>query len=95
MSLIEVKFEHGQNREVARDRLNQAVGEIESRFGSMVHRVEWSSDRESVRLEGPGVRIDLRVDERDVHVSGDIPILAGLLGSSRLKQIVESSFKKP
>ncbi|WP_435011691.1 polyhydroxyalkanoic acid system family protein [Tundrisphaera lichenicola] len=95
MSLIEVKIEHGQTFEVAQERLSRAVGEIEAKFGSMIRRVEWSTNRESVRLEGPGVRIELRIDDHLVHVSGDIPLLAGLFGSSRLKQILESSFKKP
>jgi hypothetical protein len=46
-----------------------------------------------VVLNGPGVRLDLLVDAVDVHVSGDIPLLASLLGTDKLKQIVESSFK--
>jgi hypothetical protein len=94
MSLIQIKVEHGRTFEEARDRLALAVQEIQSRFGLMVRKVEWSPGRDSVILEGPGVRLDLKVDAVAVHVTGDIPMLAGLLGSSRLKQIVESTFKK-
>jgi Putative polyhydroxyalkanoic acid system protein (PHA_gran_rgn) len=94
MSLIQVKVEHGRTFDEARDRLDLAVREVQAKFGVMVRRAEWSPGRDSVILEGPGVRLDLRVDHVAVHVTGDLPILGGLLGSSRLKQIVESTFKK-
>jgi hypothetical protein len=94
MSLIQLKVEHGRTFEEARDRLALAVQEIQTRFGLMVRKVEWSPGRDSVTLEGPGVRIDLKVDALAVHVTGDIPMLAGILGSPRLKQIVESAFRK-
>jgi hypothetical protein len=50
-----------------------------------------------VRLEGAGARIDLWVDAREVHVTGDLPVLGALLGgplASGLKQIVQQTFGK-
>lgn len=93
MALVQVKVEHGRSEVEARDRLAKAVGEVQSRFGSMVRTCEWSPSRDSVTLTGPGVRLELRVDPTHVHVSGDIPLLASLLGTEKLKQIVASSFK--
>ncbi len=93
MALIQVKVKHGKPESEARARLGVAVGELQSRFGPMVRTCEWSPDRSSVLLTGPGVRLDLKVDSEDVHVSGELPILASLLGSEKLKQIVASTFK--
>ena len=93
MPMIQVKVPHGRTIDEARDRLARAVGELQGRFGPMIRTCEWSPGRESVVLTGPGVRLELRVDPIDVHVSGDIPILASLLGSDKLKQIVEATFK--
>jgi Putative polyhydroxyalkanoic acid system protein (PHA_gran_rgn) len=93
MALIQVKVKHGRSHSEARDRLARAVGELQGRFGPMIRTCEWSPSRDSVALTGPGVRLDLVVDAIDVHVSGDIPLLASLLGTDKLRQIVESSFK--
>ncbi len=95
MPLIQVKVQHGRTFEDAKDRLAQAVRDLQARFGVMVRKAEWSPGRDAVALEGPGVRLDLRVDAAEVHVTGDIPLLAGLMGSSSLNQIVESTFKNP
>lgn len=93
MALIQVKVKHGRSLIEARDRLAMAVGELQGRFGPMVRSCEWSPSKDSVVLTGPGVRLDLTVNATDVHVSGDLPMLASLLGTDRIKQIVESSFK--
>ena len=93
MALIQVKVKHGRTIDEARGRLARAVGEVQGRFGPMIRTCEWSPSRDSVVLTGPGVRLDLMVDAVDVHVSGDIPLLASLLGTDKLKQIVEATFK--
>lgn len=95
MSLIDVKLKHGRTYEDARDRLAKAVAQLQGQFGGMIRKAEWSPGRDAVVLEGPGARLDLKVDADEVHVTGDIPLLAGLFGSSNLKQLVESTFKKP
>ena len=92
MPLIQVKVKHGKTLGEARDRLAGAVSQVRSQFGALIKSTDWSEARDAVTLTGPGVRLELRVDASDVHVSGDIPLLASLVGSSRLKQIVESTF---
>ena len=70
---------------------------ISGQFGPLVRRVAWAPDRDRVKLEGAGFWVEMWVDARDVHATGDIPMLAGLLGSqlgSGLKRIVEQTFRK-
>jgi hypothetical protein len=97
MPLINVTIAHGQTLDEARRRLETAVREVCDRFKSGVRRVEWAADRHRVKLEGPGVWVEMWVDARDVHATGDIPILGALLGgpvASGLKQAIEQTFRR-
>jgi hypothetical protein len=93
--LMTFSVQHGHTFDEARKRLETAVHEVTSRFGTLVRRVEWSTDRSQVRLEGIGFWIEMQVDAQVVHVSADIPVLGRLLGGSittRLKEIVQRTF---
>jgi hypothetical protein len=95
MPLVSLSLAHGRTQEEARRRLETVVGEISGRFG--LGDIEWSADRNRVKLEGIGARIEMWVDPRDVHVTGDVPVLAGLLGgpfTSGLRQILDQAFRK-
>ena len=97
MPLINLSIKHGRALDEAQRQLETAVHEVHSRFQSLVRQVEWSTDRHQVRLDGVGFWVEMRVDAQDVHVSGDIPLLGGLLGSpvaNSLKQIVQQTFQK-
>ena len=95
MSLIDLKVKHGRTLEEAKVLLDQAVTDVKSRFGIMLPRVEWSSQKDQVVMGGPGVKLDLRVDGDNVHVQGDIPMLGGLLGpASKIKTMIEQAFQK-
>ncbi len=97
MSLINLAVKHGRTLDDARGRLEVAVTEAKSRFGPLIQRVEWSEDRNIVKMIGTGFVAEMRVDAEDVHVSMDVPILAGLLGSpvtAGLKGIVQKAFGK-
>jgi hypothetical protein len=92
-----LSVQHGQTFDEARKRLETAVHELTSRCGTLVRRVEWSTDRSQVRLEGIGFWIEMRVDAQAVHVSADLPVLGKLLGSSvapRLKEILQRTFQQ-
>ena len=96
MSLMTLSVQHGHTFDEARTRLETAVHEVTSRFGTLVQRVEWSTDRSQVRLEGIGFWIEMQVDAQAVHVSADIPVLGRLLGGSvttRLKEMLERPFQ--
>jgi hypothetical protein len=97
MPLFNLKVKHHRTKDDARGRLAHAVDEARSKFGPMVQRVDWADDRDSVRMSGVGFAIDMRVDDEHVHVSGDVPILGGLLGgplTSGLKAILARHFPK-
>jgi hypothetical protein len=92
-----LSVQHKHTFDEARRHLETAVHEITSRFGSLVRRVEWSTERSQVRLEGTGVWIEMRVDAQAVHVSADLPVLGKLLGGSvptRLKEILQRTFQQ-
>ena len=96
MALMTRSVQHGHTFEEARTRVETAVHEVTRRFGTLVQRVAWSTDRSHVRLEGIGVWIAMQVDAQAVHVSADIPVLGRLLGGSvttRLKEILERTFQ--
>jgi hypothetical protein len=97
MSVLTLTLKHGRSLPEARAQLEQAVRQIQGQFGSFVSRTEWSADRTHVTLTGTGFVVEMRVDVEEVHVTGDIPLLAGLLGgplAAGLKQIVQQSFPK-
>ena len=97
MSLISLKMKHGRTLEEARVGLEQAVRDVQARFGPLVRRVEWGGDRSRVRLEGAGFWVEMRVDAQEVVATGDIPALGGILGGplgTGIKQIVRRTFEK-
>ena len=97
MSLMTLSVRHGNTFEDARQRLATAVDAVTRRFGILVRRVEWSTDRRHVRLEGIGFWIVMEVDAQVVHVSADIPMLGRLLRSSvtaHLKAIDRRTFQR-
>ena len=98
MPLIDMTVQHGRTLDDARARLEMAVTEASAKFGPMVRRVEWSADRSTAKLVGLGFWAELKVDDKTIHATGDIPLLGGLLGNSTasgLKQIVQRAFPPP
>jgi hypothetical protein len=97
MPLVDLTVAHGRTMEEARRRLDSAVQEVAARFGTMIRHVEWNDDRSRVTLDGAGLRVQMWVDERDVHALADIPALGALLGgplAAAFKQIVQRTFQK-
>jgi putative polyhydroxyalkanoate system protein len=95
MPLVSLSLAHGRTQAEARQHLETVVREISNRLG--MRSIEWSADRNRVKLEGMGARIEMWVDPQDVHVTGDMPVLAGLLGgpfTSGLRQILDQAFRK-
>src|SRR4051794_9232758 len=97
MPLINLSVKHNRTLEEAHGRLETAVQEVSGQFGTLVRRVEWAADRSRVRMEGAGFWVEMWVDAQEVHATGDIPLLGGLLGgplATGLKQIVQQTFQK-
>lgn len=97
MSLINLSIKHGRTVDEARTSLEKAVADVQGLFGAMIRRADWSGDRNRVRLDGAGFWVEMSVDDQQVHATGDIPFLAGLLGGplgGGLKKILEERFQK-
>ncbi len=97
MSLINLSFKHGQSLDAARSDLEKAVLDVRAKLGPIIRGVEWSADRNSVLLSGPGFKADMRVDPQEIHVAMDVPVLGSLLGkpiAAGLKDILQRTFHK-
>ena len=97
MSLIKLSVKHNRSLEEARTQLKTAVHQVQGRFGSMLQRVEWSADGDTVKMYGTGFEVEMYVDAQEVHVTADLPFLGGLLGKpfvAGLKSIVQQTFHK-
>ena len=98
MPLFQLSVKHHRSAEDARGRLGVAIDEARARFGPVIQKVEWSDDKSTVTASGGGFVVTMRVDDQDVHVSADSPLLGALLGKpleSGLRQIVQKTFGKP
>jgi hypothetical protein len=97
MPLVTLAVKHNQTQEAARQHLERAIQDVQGRYGSLLQRVEWAPDRNSVKLYATGVQVDLRVDAQDVHVVADVPGLLGMIASPLLiglRGAVEKEFQK-
>ncbi len=97
MPLIRFSLEHGRDLQAAVSSLETVVAQLQSRFGGLVQRVIWSDAHDEVKIHGIGFFVEIQVDAKHVHLTGDLPSLGGLLGSplvSGLKQIVQKEFQK-
>ena len=97
MSQINLSFKHGRTLDDARSRLQSTVTQVQTRFSSLVQRVEWDPGHSAAKLFGRGFDIEMRVDEQSMHLSGNLTVLGGLLSgplAAGLKQIVARTFLK-
>ena len=97
MSLIDLRFQHGQTIDEARRRLRRAVDEVHRQFGPAIQSETWSPDRDRVKLEGLGFWVEMAVDAHTVHAKGDIVLLGQLLGGrmrAHFDRILEGIFDK-
>src|SRR5215213_6222210 len=97
MPLISLSMKHGRTLDDARARLESTLADFQSKFGMMITRTEWSTDRNQAKIFGRGFELDLRIDPTDLHVTGDIPLVSKLLGQpimKALKSSLERTFQK-
>lgn len=79
MAKVNMALDHGQTLVVAQANFERAIGAAQHRFGKYIHRVDWSSSRDSVQMVGRGFDVVLSYDERKVHVRGTVPIAFKLM----------------
>jgi hypothetical protein len=93
---LKLSIKHGKTKAEACAGLAQAVGQAEQQFRPLVHKVEWSAARDSVRMCGAGFEIDAVVDETEVRISGRIPFFGRLFAmplALGLKQLTERALE--
>jgi hypothetical protein len=97
MPAINLSLEHGRSLDEAKVVLRSATELTCARFGLLVRRTEWAPAGDAVVVTGIGFRVDMKVDAKQVHVTGDLPSLGGILNSpvvGGIKQIVTQAFRK-
>jgi hypothetical protein len=97
MSLMNLSLKHGRTLDEARAKLESTVTEMRSQFAAMIQKVEWSPDRNRVKIVGTGFEGELRVDAVEVHATVDVPMLGGFLANSlkaNLEQILQHNFPR-
>jgi hypothetical protein len=97
MSTVSFSFEHRQPLAEARERLKRSVAALDQQAGFLVHRIAWLDDGSRAVLSGTGFEVRVWVDERAVHVEGDVPPWLKMLAHSplaRLRNVLETNFQK-
>lgn len=74
MAKVDLAVNHGQTLATAQENFERAIGAAQERFGKYIHRVDWSTGRDSVQMVGPGFDVVLSYDEQKVHVRGTVPL---------------------
>jgi hypothetical protein len=97
MSLINLSMQHGNSFEEARSQLARSVAEMQRRFGPFLSRTAWSDNDSRVLMVGTGCEVEVWVDATQIHLRGDIPLLAKLFGDkliAGIKGLLEHDFQK-
>jgi len=95
MPRVNLSFDHGQSWDAARASFETGITRAAAKFGLWIRRVEWSDDRTSARLFGPGYAVVLTLDERQVHVTGSLPFFPKFLEGPVRKFLAETLGSPP
>jgi len=93
MANLNIAVKHGQSSEEARANFEKAIGQAQVQHGRWIRQVEWSEDRTSALLSGPGYQVTLSFDEAHVYVRGQVPLAFKLL-EGPVRKFVESTLGK-
>ena len=70
--------------------LREGITAAHAQHGRWIRQVEWSADRKSAILSGPGYRVTLSFDEQNVYARGNVPLAFKLLEGS-MRRFVEQT----
>ncbi len=93
MAELNMTIKHGQTPEVARANFVKAITEAHEHHGRWIRNVEWSDDRTTANLSGPGYRVTLSLDDQNVHARGKVSLALKLL-EGQLRKFVERMLAK-
>ncbi len=93
MAELNIIVKHGQTAEEARANFEKAIGQAQLQHGRWIRQVEWSADRTSALLSGPGYQVTLSFDEVHVYARGQVPLALKLL-EGPVRRFVEQTLGK-
>jgi hypothetical protein len=76
---MNLEVDHGQTPEAVRSSFEKAISAARVRFGTWIHRTDWSADGSSVRMTGPGFDVEFSYDDQKVYARGTVPLGARLM----------------
>ncbi len=93
MAELNMTIKHGQAPEAARANFVKGITEAHQHHGRWIRDVEWSADRTTAVLSGPGYRVTLTLDDESVHAQGKVPLALKLL-EGQIRKFVEKTLEK-
>lgn len=94
MAALKMSVKHGQPFAVASANFDSGISRAEAKFRSQIRQVEWSDDRSSATLKGPGFEVLLKVDADSVHATGHVPFFFKLF-EGQMRKFVEETLAFP
>jgi len=79
MAKLNMALDHGQTPAKAQVNFERAIGAAQHRFGKWIHRANWSAERDSVQMVGPGFDVVLSYDDQKVYARGTVPFAFKLM----------------
>jgi Putative polyhydroxyalkanoic acid system protein (PHA_gran_rgn) len=79
MAKLNIALDHGQAPTTAQSNFERAMSAAQSRFGMWIHRADWSTDRDSVKMAGPGFDVELSFDDQRIYAHGTVPFAFKLM----------------
>lgn len=93
MAQIHVSMKHGQTPDVARAIFVREIDEASAKYAKWIQRVDWSPDRASATLSGPGFEIRTWHDDQEVHAKGNVPLFIKIL-EAPLKAMIQQTIAR-
>ncbi len=79
MAKLNMAIDHGQTPAMARVNFERAINAAQDRFSKWIHSAEWSADRDSVKMVGPGFDVVLSYDDKKAYARGTVPLAFKLM----------------
>lgn len=87
MAQINRSIPHGQSLEAARVNFVRGIDQAVAEHGKHFNHVEWTEDKTSAKISGPGFALNMIVDAQSVHITGHIPFFLKFLEGPVLKSV--------
>jgi hypothetical protein len=93
MAELNMAVKHGLAKEDAQANFEKVITEAQAQHGHWIKHVEWSADRTSAIVSGPGYRLTLSFDDQNVYAKGNVPLAFKLL-EGPVRKFVEQTLAK-